>query len=913
MKRLIILPLLFFTLSIVQITAQQKYTIDVSKANLRLESGCFKMGNPGPADKPIEVNNQYLTIGKKPVIPIMGELHYARLKPEQWEDCILKMKACGINIIATYLFWNHHEETEGQFTWTGDKDLRAFIQLCQKHGMSVYPRIGPWSHGEARNGGTPDWILRKKFLKDRSNDPVYQNYVVRYFGEVANQMKGLYYKDGGNIIGIQLENEYWYAKDGEPHIQWLKDAARACGIDVPLYTVTGWGGGSVPPYEVIPLWGGYADEPWIESVEKHVLPFYFQFDSFRDSKHIGNDQIDRKEEYMTYERYPYFTCEMGVGIPMMYHRRIVLSPIDGLGMILAKLGSGSNLLGYYMFAGGTNPRGELHSTEEEQEETGYWSRTPAKSYDFRAAIRESGELDPSYNQVKKLHYFVNSFEENLAPMIPTLARTKEDDLQYAVRSDGESAFLFGINYTRYVPKPVRKNVQFSVKFKGETLQFPQTGVDIPDSTVFIWPVNLKMDDALLKYATAQPLSKIENTYIFFQNKTVRPEFAFDASTVNDVQSVKATVNKKGNLMMITDIQPGKDCFIDVVSKNGSKLRILVLNEEDATNSWVLERSGKKEFYISESNMYVKLDSVYAFTSGKDIKVYEMKQDGFTEHNYQAGAQGEIKLTAHPLFADAKWLETANFKNIPAYQVRHHRFFIKEFSLDNPSAFRKATLYIYPESDCKLHMNDKWIRQDVKPGQINAIDITGYVTKGENMMFVDFPYIEGNAKFAARVIVEYSNYDRIEFSTDKSWLAADMYTNPSSTRAHDRPLEPVIVDEPVYAKTLNYPIFSEWDINIPWGSFEKLSALYTHIRYAGDRAELYNGHILSADSFNDNTPWQIGLQRIIPKVEGQKLRLVVYPLSEKTKMYFDVKPSAGDYNKAEIKSFETKREYSVKIK
>lgn len=228
MKRLIILPLLFFTLSIVQITAQQKYTIDVSKANLRLESGYFKMGNPGPADKPIEVNNQYLTIGKKPVIPIMGELHYARLKPEQWEDCILKMKACGINIIATYLFWNHHEETEGQFTWTGDKDLRAFIQLCQKHGMSVYPRIGPWSHGEARNGGTPDWILRKKFLKDRSNDPVYQNYVVRYFGEVANQMKGLYYKDGGNIIGIQLENEYWYAKDGEPHIQWLKDAARAC-------------------------------------------------------------------------------------------------------------------------------------------------------------------------------------------------------------------------------------------------------------------------------------------------------------------------------------------------------------------------------------------------------------------------------------------------------------------------------------------------------------------------------------------------------------------------------------------------------------------------------------------------------------------------------------------------------------
>jgi hypothetical protein len=102
--------------------------------------------------------------------------------------------------------------------------------------------------------GTPDWILQKKYLKDRSNDVVYQNYVKRYFAQIANQLKGLYYKDGGNIIGIQLENEYWYGKEGEPHIQWLKDTALENGIDVPMYTVTGWGDGSVPPFEVIPLW-----------------------------------------------------------------------------------------------------------------------------------------------------------------------------------------------------------------------------------------------------------------------------------------------------------------------------------------------------------------------------------------------------------------------------------------------------------------------------------------------------------------------------------------------------------------------------------------------------------------------------------------------------------------------------------
>lgn len=904
--------LIFFTSTILQ--AQQKYTLDVSKSEYPLESGYFRMGNPGPAGKEIEVNNQYLTLGQKPILPIMGEFHFSRVKPDQWEDCILKMKACGINIIATYLFWNHHEEIEGQFTWTGDKDLRAFLQLCHKHGMYTYPRIGPWSHGEVRNGGSPDWLLQKKFLKDRSNDIVYQNYVSRYFEQVANQLKGLYYKDGGSIIGIQLENEYWYAKEGEPHIQWLKDTARKYGIDVPLYTVTGWGSGSVPPFEVIPLWGGYADEPWIESVEKHILPFYFAFDSFRDSKHIGNDQIEHKEEYMTYEKYPFFTCEMGVGIPMMYHRRIILSPIDGMGMMLGKLGSGSNLMGYYMFVGGTNPRGELYPTEEEQEQTGYWSRTPAKSYDFRAAIRESGELGPSYNQVKKLHYFVGSRQETLAPMIPALAKTKEDDLQYAVRSDKGSGYLFGINYTRYVPKPARKNVQFSIKFEKEALTFPQTGIEIPDSTVFIWPMNLKIGESLLKYATAQPLCSVDDIHIFFQNKTIRPELAFDASTVSGIETEYGKVENKGNRILITDIRPGKDCFISITTKAGTKYKALILTEDEATNSWWLDRNGKKEFYISSANMYSKNNEIYAFSSSSEIVVKELTPDGFKEHRYSSGnKENKIKFTPHSLFADAQWLESANFSNIEPDRVRYRRFFFKEFSLDNPSAFRKATLYLYPETECKLHVNDKQVNQLIIPGEVNAMDITGYLKKGENMLFLDFPFVEGKTKFAGRIIVEYNNYDRVEFSTDASWLTADLYTNPTPTREYERPVKPVITERPAFANELKTSSFSEWNIDVPWDSFEKPDAVYAHIRYTGDRAELYNGHMLTADNFNDNTPWQLGLHRLIPSVKGQKLRLVVYPLSENTKIFFDNKPDRSDYNKAELKSTAIKYEYSFKVK
>src|ERR1700761_8933519 len=278
-------------------SAQTLYSLDATRVDTTVRSGFFKMGSAGPAGKELLVNSRYLTIGGVPRIPVMGELQYSRMPRERWEDAILKMKACGVTVIATYSFWNHHEEIEGQFDWSGNKDLRSFVKLCQRLGMMVYPRIGPWSHGEARNGGTPDWILRKKFLTDRSLDPVYQQYVERYFKQIGLQLKGLMYAAGGPVVGIQLENEYWKGKAGEPYILWLKRTALKYGMDVPLYTVTGWGDGSVPLNEVIPLWGGYPDESWNPDINKITGCGNFQFSSFRDDPTIGNAQVVKQDKY----------------------------------------------------------------------------------------------------------------------------------------------------------------------------------------------------------------------------------------------------------------------------------------------------------------------------------------------------------------------------------------------------------------------------------------------------------------------------------------------------------------------------------------------------------------------------------------------------------------------------------------
>ena len=117
----------------------------------------------------------------------MGEFHFSRYPEKYWEEEILKMKAGGVQVVSTYIFWIHHEEIEGQFDWSGQRNLRRFVELCGKHGMYVFVRIGPWDHGEVRNGGFPDWLLAK--AKVRTNDPVYLSYVRASTAKSANNCR----------------------------------------------------------------------------------------------------------------------------------------------------------------------------------------------------------------------------------------------------------------------------------------------------------------------------------------------------------------------------------------------------------------------------------------------------------------------------------------------------------------------------------------------------------------------------------------------------------------------------------------------------------------------------------------------------------------------------------------------------
>src|ERR1039458_6999000 len=193
-----------------------------------------------PGGVTLGLNSRFLTHNGEPWLPVMGEFHFSRYPRAQWEEEILKMKAAGVNIVSTYVIWIHHEEVKGQFNWTAQRDLRAFTQLCAKHGLYVVARIGPWDHGEVRNGGLPDWVIQQG--PTRINDSVYLASVRDWYGQIGAELKGLLWKDGGPVVGIQLENEYSLRGPGagEAHILELKKIAISSGLDVPLYLITGW-------------------------------------------------------------------------------------------------------------------------------------------------------------------------------------------------------------------------------------------------------------------------------------------------------------------------------------------------------------------------------------------------------------------------------------------------------------------------------------------------------------------------------------------------------------------------------------------------------------------------------------------------------------------------------------------------
>ena len=581
------------------------YSLDASHPDLTVDKVSLKMGGKDPTGVAIGVTSRYLTLGGRPWFPVMGEFHYSRYPRAQWDEELLKMKAGGVTVVSTYIFWIYHEETEGKFDWSGDRDLRAFAQLCAKDGLGLYPRLGPWAHGEVRNGGFPVWLLAKCGKDVRQDAEPYLTYVRQYYSQIFQQLHGLLWKDGGPVIGIQLDNEL---RNNPGHILTLKRLAREAGFDVPLYTMTGWDRARIPPGgEVLPLFGGYPDGFWIDGVsdwDRAGRKQYF-FGLEHDDSIVGADLRKRPGAADTsfLAQYPYGACEIGGGMEVSYRRRPVLGADDVAAEALAKLGSGSNLQGYYLYHGGADKIGRL-SPLNETRASGYPNDMPEINYDFQAPLREYGQRSPTYDALRIQHLFLGDFGRGLAPqpaLLPDQRPTGLDDketLRWSVRSDGKHGFIFVNNYQHIEALPAHDNVQFQVRLAGGVLPVPTAPITIPAGAYFIWPFNFPLGGAMLTYATAQPLCRVADLFVFFAPDGISPEFAFDPRTL-----------PPGARARVHDLAPGTDCLFTVASRNGVQVRVLVLTEEEARQAWVARMWGADRLFLSSAGLLFDGDTL----------------------------------------------------------------------------------------------------------------------------------------------------------------------------------------------------------------------------------------------------------------------------------------------------------------
>ena len=171
-------------------------------------------------------NGTFLLDGK-PFVVKAAEVHYPRIPRPYWEHRIKMCKALGMNTLCLYVFWNIHEQREGEFDFTGNNDVAAFCRLAQKNGMYVIVRPGPYVCAEWEMGGLPWWLLKKKDIKLREQDPYFMERVRIFEQKVGEQLAPLTIQNGGPIIMIQVENEYGSYGEDKAYVSAIRDCLRS--------------------------------------------------------------------------------------------------------------------------------------------------------------------------------------------------------------------------------------------------------------------------------------------------------------------------------------------------------------------------------------------------------------------------------------------------------------------------------------------------------------------------------------------------------------------------------------------------------------------------------------------------------------------------------------------------------------
>ncbi|SMO50213.1 beta-galactosidase [Gracilimonas mengyeensis] len=771
---------------------RQTYEIDLRNAEQEIVEGHLDLGESNPQEDSISVNNYYLEYNQQPFYPIVGEFHYSRYPEKYWEESILKMKAGGVNVIATYVFWNMHEREEGEFDWKGQLNLRRFIELVEKHDMKAIVRLGPFCHGEVRNGGIPDWLYGRPF-EIRSNDPGYLNYVERLYGQIARQIEGKLFKDGGPIIGVQLENEFqhsaakWWlhypgspleytashedsevihdgvsvsdvenenAQYGSDHMENLKTIAQNAGIDVPLYTATGWGNAAIVKKGSIPVTAAYAYPTW---ASKGLSPFYLYKDMHKNP--------DYAPVSFDPEMYPSLPAELGTGIMVTYSRRPTVNPKSVEPMMVRTIGGGSNGIGYYMYHGGSTP---VFDGQFYNEEVGGYNKI---SYDFQAPIGEFGKMRYHYHSLKLLHYFLESYGHQLAPMETVLPETNEqitpDDintLRYAVRSDGNSGFVFMHNFQDDLETKDLEDLRLNLQTESGEITIPSTGTfSLLKENSAILPFNLNLDGVEIWYATVQPMTILnrgnQKHFIFFSNEGIRPEFVLENADPSAVEVVNAVVETNEGLVKVSG-GSGETFSFRIDEKN-----FLVVPKSMALKAW---KSDKNQMIFTDAGILQTQDNFEIITQNGSAAVELHFYPKLAKPPRLSGAQISARSSTDSHFSSYQ----VTFKKVkPPFQVdsvSEQRYIIK--SAGSFEGLNDVIMKVnYTGDRAMAFIDGKLVGDHFYYGEPWEVGMRKF---GENMQDEDMLLLFHAMRSDAEYLQDFDESKIPSFSEDNSYLQID---------------------------------------------------------------------------------------------------------------------------------------------
>ncbi|XP_029428194.1 beta-galactosidase-1-like protein 2 isoform X2 [Rhinatrema bivittatum] len=340
----------------------------------------FKMWNRGIG---LQAGESMFELEGRPFRIFGGSMHYFRVPRDYWRDRMLKMKACGLNTLTTYVAWNLHEPTRGKFDFSGNLDIEAFVKMAADIGLWVIMRPGPYICAEWDLGGLPSWLLRDKNMQLRTTYKGFTEATDGFFDKLIPKLAHLQYQKGGPIIAVQVENEYGsYAKDPN-YLDYVKTALLKRGIVELLVTSDNKDGLSSGSLEGV-----------LATINFQKLePVLFSY----------LDTIQTKKPKMVMEYWTGWFDQWGSD-HHVFDADMVVETVQEI----LKSGASINL---YMFHGGTNfgfMNGALHFIEYKADVT---------SYDYDAPLTEAGDYTSKYYKLRDLF---SKFIEEPLPIPPSV-------------------------------------------------------------------------------------------------------------------------------------------------------------------------------------------------------------------------------------------------------------------------------------------------------------------------------------------------------------------------------------------------------------------------------------------------------------------------------------------------------------